>query len=151
VGGGRHKARLVAIQELYRREVGGDKSGIDIDLPDDIADSSLRRNADQPFVQDLVQGVSNAGGALDELIGQASENYPVARMTVMDRLILRLATYELQQHRQVSRRIIINEALELARSFADESSVRFINGVLDRLARTIRGDHDTDAQEDGPA
>jgi N utilization substance protein B len=74
---------------------------------------------------------------LDPMIAEAAEHWRIERMNVMDRLILRLALYEFQHEPATDAKVIINEALELARSFSGDEAVRFINGILDALRRTL--------------
>ena len=66
-----------------------------------------------------------------------AEHWRIKRMNVMDRLVLRLAVYEFLHEPVTPSRVIINEALELARTFSDENSVRFINGILDAIRRRL--------------
>jgi N utilization substance protein B len=81
--------------------------------------------------------VAGAVGDLDPLIAQAADNWRIERMNVLDRLILRLAVYEFLYERGTPAKVIINEALELARTFSTDDSVRFINGVLDAVRRSL--------------
>jgi len=71
------------------------------------------------------------------LIGEAAQNWRIERMNVLDRLILRLAVYEFLHEPATPAKVIINEALELARTFSTDDSVRFINGVLDAVRRSL--------------
>jgi N utilization substance protein B len=89
------------------------------------------------FSTTLADGVAAHVAELDPLIAAAAEHWRLERMNVMDRLILRLAVYEFLHERATPGKVIINEALELARSFSGDESVRFINGILDGIRRTI--------------
>ena len=71
------------------------------------------------------------------MITEAAQNWRIERMNVLDRLILRLAIYEFLHEPETPAKVIINEALELARTFSTDDSVRFINGVLDAVRRTL--------------
>jgi N utilization substance protein B len=73
---------------------------------------------------------------LDPVIAQAAEHWRLERMTVIDRLILRLASYELLHEAGTPAKVVINEALELARAFSSDEAVPFVNGVLDNIRRT---------------
>ncbi len=66
------------------------------------------------------------------------ENWRVERMAVIDRLVLRLAVYELLADPDTPPRVVINEALELARTYSGEEAVRFVNGVLDAVRKALR-------------
>ena len=85
----------------------------------------------------LADGVAGAVGDLDPLIAEATEHWRIERMNVLDRLILRLAVYEFLYRPDTHAKVIINEALELARSFSGDESVRFINGILDNIRRKL--------------
>ena len=74
-------------------------------------------------------------GNLDPVISESAEHWRIERMNVLDRLILRLAVYEFLHEAETPARVIINEALELARTFSNDDSVRFINGILDAVRR----------------
>jgi N utilization substance protein B len=76
-------------------------------------------------------------GDIDPMIVEAAENWRIERMNVLDRLILRMAIYEFLHEPETPAKVIINEALELARTFSTDDSVRFINGVLDAVRRTL--------------
>jgi N utilization substance protein B len=87
------------------------------------------------FAQKLAAGVVDTVGNVDPVIAESAEHWRIERMNVMDRLILRLAVYEFLHEPDTPGRVIINEALELARTFSNDDSVRFINGILDAIRR----------------
>jgi N utilization substance protein B len=89
------------------------------------------------FAERLAAGVTDTIGDIDPVIGEAAEHWRLERMNVMDRLILRLAIYEFMRESETPARVIINEALELGRTFSGDESVRFINGVLDAIRRRL--------------
>jgi N utilization substance protein B len=89
------------------------------------------------FATSLATGTVEHVAALDPLITDAAEHWRIERMNVLDRLILRLAVYEFLHEPETPGKVIINEALELARSFSADDSVRFINGILDAVRRTL--------------
>jgi len=136
-GDTRHRGRQSALQMLYQWEVG--RMPIDEVCQSfwtvaarDAPGESLRS-----FAERLARGVAANAEHLDPLISEAAEHWRLERMNVMDRLILRLAVYEFLHEGETPGKVIINEALELARSFSTDESVRFINGVLDAIRRTI--------------
>ena len=96
-------------------------------LPDDL----------RAFATTLADGVAAAVEELDPIVAEAAEHWRLERMNVMDRLILRLAVYEFLREPGTPSKVIINEALELARSFSGEEAVRFINGILDAIRRKL--------------
>jgi N utilization substance protein B len=89
------------------------------------------------FALTLADGVAANVAALDPMIAEAAEHWRLERMNVMDRLILRLAVYEFLHWPDTHAKVIINEALELARSFSGDDAVRFINGILDGIRRKL--------------
>jgi N utilization substance protein B len=89
------------------------------------------------FATSLADGVAGGIEELDPLISEAADHWRVERMNVMDRLILRLAVYEFLHEAETPGKVIINEALELARRFCGDDSVRFINGILDAVLRKL--------------
>ena len=90
------------------------------------------------FATSLADGVSARVAEIDPIIGEAAEHWRIERMNVMDRLILRLAVYEFLHEAGTPAKVVINEALELARTFSNDDSVRFINGILDAIRRTLQ-------------
>ena len=80
---------------------------------------------------------STRSATIDPVIAEAAEHWRIERMNVMDRLILRLAVYEFLHEPETPARVVINEALELARTFSNDDSVRFINGILDAIRRKL--------------
>ena len=89
------------------------------------------------FATSLADGVTVRVAELDPIIGEAAEHWRLERMNVMDRLILRLAVYEFLHTAETPAKVVINEALELARTFSNDDSVRFINGILDAIRRKL--------------
>ena len=89
------------------------------------------------FAERLASGVVDSVGQLDAMIVEAAEHWRIERMNVLDRLILRLAVYEFLHEGATPSKVILNEALELARTFSDDDSVRFVNGVLDAIRRRL--------------
>ena len=81
--------------------------------------------------------MTDAVGGIDPVIVESAEHWRIERMNVLDRLILRLAIYEFLHEVDTPARVIINEALELARTFSGDDSVRFINGILDAIRRRL--------------
>ena len=135
----RHRARETALQMLYQWEVGRASMSEVLrtfwlhEEPGDIPLSEeLRR-----FAVRLTTGVTDVVASIDPVIIESAEHWRLERMNVMDRLILRLAIYEFLHEPETPARVIINEALELARTFSGDDSVRFINGVLDAIRRRL--------------
>jgi N utilization substance protein B len=135
----RHRAREVALQMLYQWEVGR-ASMPDVLrtfwLHDELPASELGPDH-RAFAESLATGVTEHVGDLDPIIAEAAEHWRLERMNVMDRLILRLAVYEFLHEHDTPSRVVINEALELARTFSTDDAVRFINGLLDAIRRRL--------------
>ncbi len=89
------------------------------------------------FARELVVQVVDHCAGLDAIVSRHAKNWRVARMAVVDRNILRLATFELA-HTKTPAAVILNEAVELARRFGSDESPPFVNGVLDAVAREVR-------------
>ncbi len=129
--GTRRKARECALQILFQWDVHGDTEhwleGY----------WEQRRVAPdvQAFTERLVYGAMAHREELDVLIGNSATNWTVDRMPIVDRNILRLSLYELIWVPDVPAKVTVNEAIELAKAFADEEAKRFINGILDKVLR----------------
>lgn len=104
---------------------------------DDQTEAATAGDDHHAFAQMLATGVADTVGDLDPVIVEAAEHWRIERMNVLDRLILRLAVYEFLHEPATPSRVIINEALELARTFSNDDSVRFINGILDGIRRRL--------------
>jgi N utilization substance protein B len=98
-----------------------------------------------PYLARLVLGVAGNMEELNEVIRRHSTNWRLERMAIVDKNILRLASYELYYEKDVPRKVAINEAIEIAKKYGSEDSPSFVNGVLDRVALEARGE---DAGED---
>jgi N utilization substance protein B len=92
------------------------------------------------FAEELVRGTLEHLSDIDEAIRASSTNWRLERMGRVDRAVLRLATHELLHRPDTPARVVLNEAVELAKRFGAEDSGAFVNGVLDHLARAHGGD-----------
>ena len=130
----RRKAREFALRALYQWQVTGQDVG---DVVTQYLAGSDVRKFDVPYFQELVRGVPTH---LDELDANLSPllDRPVEQVDLVERAVLRLGAYELQHHTEIPFRVVINEAVELAKRYGAEQGHRYINGVLDRLARALR-------------
>ena len=91
-----------------------------------------------PFVADLVGGVRSEQARIDDLIAAHAIDWTIDRMPVVDRALLRMATYELLARPDVPTGVVISEAVELATQYSTEESGRFVNGVLATIAVVVR-------------
>lgn len=134
----RTAARQSALQVLYTSEIKGTH-------PSDLLDSGLVLEDDGKSLSDyaigLIEGVDEKMLPIDVRLNSTSENWKLNRMPIVDRCILRLATYEMLFVDEVPVSVAINEAVELAKDFGGEDeSPRFVNGVLGRIARQLEED-----------
>ena len=136
----RHGAREATVQMLYQWEVGRDpiRDVVRTFWEHGPAASQTVPNELRMFAAMLANGVAGTVEAIDPMIAEAAENWRIERMNVLDRLILRLAIYEFLHQPETPAKVIINEALELARTFSTDDSVRFINGILDAVRKTLQ-------------
>jgi N utilization substance protein B len=137
-GATRHRAREAALQMLYQWEVGGTAMPEVVRAWPGVSDGATPLPAPlHAFAVRLAQGTAADLAAIDPLISEAASTWRIERMNVLDRLILRLAIYEFVHERDTPASVIINEAIELARSFSSDEAVPFVNGVLDAVRRRL--------------
>jgi transcription antitermination protein NusB len=137
--GRRRKAREVALQLLYQLDVQGEGS------PEPHLDEFWSRHPVDPEVRDfadaLVRGTKLHEAKIDELISHYALHWELDRMAVVDRNILRQGIFELLWMGEAPPKVVINEALEVAKKFSTQESSRFINGILDRIHKELRPPH----------
>jgi transcription antitermination factor NusB len=131
----RRKAREIALQFLYQWDLRGD------DILPELDDLLVkdRREADvAEYVKVLVRGTIEQKAEIDRRISEAAEHWRIERMAVVDRNILRMATFEMAFTKgDVPPKVAINEGIELAKRFSTAESGAFVNGVLDRIRRGL--------------
>jgi transcription antitermination protein NusB len=88
------------------------------------------------FANQLFKGAAHEVGVLDEIIGKHAENWRFERLAAIDRAILRLAIHELRAT-DTPPKVVLNEAVELAKKFSSEESGSFVNGILDAFRKTM--------------
>lgn len=134
VSGTRAKGRAFALQLLYARDHDptADVAGAATGWANEF-DLELDPSA-QDFARELVAAATERAVELDQLITASSRNWRLERMSRVDRNILRLGACELVAFRDVPVKVVINEAVELAKRFGTAESSAFVNGVLDRIA-----------------
>lgn len=126
----RRKARELALQMLYQVDVNPDVSPADVRVM--IRDYMTDDHDLQRFAWQLFAGTQEMRLQLDGKIEEVAENWKLSRMAVTDRNILRMACYEML-HVNTPPKVVIDEAIELARTFGGENSPAFVNGILDRM------------------
>ena len=130
----RRKARELAFQAIFSWQL-SQNSANDIEV-NFIADNSKRR-FDIEYFQQLLRGVTSNVEELDLAISPYVDR-PLDDIDHVEKAILRVAVFELKECQDVPYRVVINEAIELAKSFAADDSHKFINGVLDKAVKLIR-------------
>jgi len=134
----RHLGRIIALQTLYeqdfRREAGDDKFSLDSVLARNISryDEMVE---DKAFIERLVRGVAEHESELDAKLQPIAPEWPIDQIARMDRVVLRIGLYELEYESDVPPKVVINEAVELAKAFGGDNSSKFINGVLGTVMR----------------
>ncbi len=130
----RSRARRSALQALYQWQMTGQS-------PDSIAeqfhDARPRRHMDEETFSELLQGVPARVEQLDARLAPFLDR-PIAQVDAVERAILRMGAFELTERKDVPWRVVINECVELAREFGAEQSHRYVNGILDSLAHSVR-------------
>ena len=125
---------------LYQAEIG------QLDLGDAIRthgivgapDISALDDEARAYAERLARGAWDDRAAIDERIADAARNWRVERMAVLDRIVLRLAVRELVAHPETPPRVVMDEAIDLARRYSGEEAARFVNGVLDAIYRKLK-------------
>jgi N utilization substance protein B len=133
-GYSRNRCREWALQFLYQAEFAGP------DRPE-----ALERywhhfeaeGAPPAYLKDLVEGVASHLEELDVFIVRYSEHWRLERMTIVDRNLLRLAIYELLYQPEIPPKVVINEAVEMAKRYGSEGSGGFVNGILDQVRMSV--------------
>lgn len=135
-GGPRRMARRRAMQALYQWQITG-QSGQDIYLQ--FSQDDEHAKVDDELFRELVRSVVDVSADLDEEIGALSDR-AVVQLDPVEHAILLIGFYELKHRPEVPYRVVINEAIELARKFGAADGHKFVNALLDRAARQLRQD-----------
>lgn len=138
----RHLGRIIALQTLYEQDFRRECEDVSFDLK-----QVLKRNIDRyaamvddrDFIVELVNGVDTKRAELDAILQPVAPDWPIDQIARMDRIVLRIGAYELLFGSNVPPKVVINEAVELAKSFGGDNSSKFINGVLGTVLRNRDG------------
>lgn len=147
----RHLGRIIALQTLYEQEFRVEAGDDSFDL-----DEVLARNVDRyqemvddkAFIEALVYGVSKVQAELDVQLQPIAPEWPIDQIARMDRIVLRIGLYELMHNSDVPPKVVINEAVELAKAFGGDNSSKFINGVLGTVMRQRDGGEKPESTEE---
>jgi transcription antitermination protein NusB len=130
----RHKSREYALQMLFQWEVGRQD-------PRRIEDGFWRiaraEKSTRAFANELFEGAAADAAGLDALLAAHAEHWRLERMAVIDRAILRLGVHELRA-KKTPVKVVLNEAVELAKKFSSEEAAPFVNGVLDAVLKSFK-------------
>ena len=127
MAGKRHTSRVIALQALYEVDAVGHDPDAAVDRW--AAEQHAKAEATE-FAHQLVKGVLQEREELDTLLQGSAPQFPVPRIALVDRAVLRLALYELLHVPATPPKVAINEAVELAKQFGGDNSFKFVNGVL---------------------
>ncbi len=137
----RHLGRIVTLQTLYEFEFRKESADDSVDVKEILSRNLERYETaidDVTFVETLVNGVLKEEKAIDEKIQPIAPDWPIEQIARIDRNILRIGVYELlHQAKVVPPKVVINEAVELAKAFGSDNSSKFVNGVLGTAYRTL--------------
>ena len=126
----RTRARELALKLLYQIDLRGPE------LLDDAADFLREEESDRDareFALHLVRGTIEHQAEIDTVIREVARNWEIERMAVIDRNVLRMATFEILHRKDIPPKVSINEAIELGKRYSTQNSGGFINGVLDKI------------------
>ena len=136
----RHLGRIIALQTLYEQEFRSECNDSKFKLSE-VLDRNIQRYHetvdDRSFIKSLVQGVSKYATEIDEQLQPLAPEWPISQIARMDRMVLRIGAYELVYGQDIPPKVVINEAVELAKAFGGDNSSKFINGVLGTLLKQL--------------
>lgn len=138
----RHLGRIVALQTLYEQDFRQETGDTTFVLAEVLARNIGRYEDtidDKEFIKQLVGGVNAHQKELDDKIRPLAPEWPLEQIARIDRVILRIGVYELDFEKDVPPKVVINEAVELAKAFGGDNSSKFINGVLGSALREKEG------------
>lgn len=134
----RHLGRIITLQTLYEQDFRSEFPADNFKLSE-ILERNIGRYHDtvddQEFIKKLTQGVTDRADELDKQLQPLAPEWPLAQIARMDRVILRIGAYELIYGKDAPPKVVINEAVELAKAFGGDNSSKFVNGVLGSLLR----------------
>jgi N utilization substance protein B len=141
----RHLGRIVALQTLYEQDFRRDVKDPDFNLAEVLARNIERYQEvleDKDFITRIVNGTTAKQEELDAVIMPVAPEWPIDQIARMDRALLRMGIYELLHDNDAPPKVVINEAVELAKAFGGDNSSKFINGVLGTVLKNKeKGDY----------
>ena len=147
----RHLGRIIALQTLFEQDfhesIDDKKFNLDAVLERNISRYEATVD-DKAFIKRLVKGVVKHRDDLDKALQPLAPDWPIAQIARMDRVVLRMGMYELTYESDVPAKVVINEAVELGKSFGNDNSSKFVNGVLGTALRHRTEDADKSTASD---
>lgn len=147
----RHLGRIIALQTLYEQDFRQECNDKTLKLKQ-VLDRNISRYKDmvddRAFIVELVNGIDASRAELDVLLQPIAPDWPMDQIARMDRIVLHIGAYELIHSKGVPPKVVINEAVELAKAFGGENSSKFINGVLGTLLRQQEGTTETPLEKE---
>jgi len=126
----RHLSRTIAMQTLYEWDFNHRSQKLQTVLEHNIKEQGVGLQ-DTSFIENLVKGVTKKITEIDNILIKYAPDWPIEKITTIDRNIIRLGIYELEfEENKIPPKVVINEAIEMAKTFGGESSGKFVNGVL---------------------
>ena len=145
----RHLGRIVALQTLYEQDFRLEAGDESFDLAQVLKRNIARYEStvdDVFFIEELVRGVAQHEKELDDELRPLAPEWPIEQIARMDRAVLRIGLYELTYEKDVPPKVVINEAVELAKAFGGDNSSKFVNGVLGTALKNKSGDSSSPAK-----
>lgn len=139
----RHLGRIIALQTLYEMEFRKECGDANLDIKDVLSRNISRYREtvdDRDFIKDLVSGVTEHLEEIDKILQPLAPEWPIPQIARMDRVVLRIGSYELLHSSSIPPKVVINEAVELAKAFGGGNSSKFINGVLGSYLKQIEAE-----------
>lgn len=136
----RHLGRIIVLQSLYEIAFRSESGEQDLDYKAIVKRNISRYKAaasDSDFIDKFTGGVLDKTSELDGRIQPLAPEWPLDQIARIDHIILQMGAYELLYHNDVPPKVVINEAVELAKAFGGENSSKFINGVLGSLLKEV--------------
>jgi len=135
----RHLSRSIVIQSLFEWDFNGNKNRAIEDIVTRNAAEFAPGVKDISFMKVLAQGILEKQGKIDAIIVKAAPDWPLEKISTIDRNVLRIGLYELlfEDRKEVPPKVAINEAIELAKTFGGENSGKFVNGVLGAVYKEL--------------
>ncbi len=134
----RHLARSIAMQTIFEWDFRGQPTaGLPAILDQNIKEFGVGLGSEKEFSNDIINGIIDHLPEIDEIIVKYAPNWPLEKITVMDRNILRIGIWEMKFNPDVPPKVAINEAIELGKSYGGQASGKFVNGVLGSLYKDM--------------